>query len=101
MTWPQYLRRECSYCGHRVHLTPSQAKMLSVLLIRRGFVVDREALIDAIYPDPFAAPERDEDCMAVLLGLLRRKLPGLIHLEYGRGYYILKPRHAFEFARAA
>jgi DNA-binding response OmpR family regulator len=100
MTWPQYLRRECSFNGNRIHLTPSQAELLGALLIRRGRTVSNEALIETLYPDPFEAPERDEDCMKVLLSLLRRKLPGLVHLEHGRGYFIPKPRPA-EFARAA
>lgn len=75
MTWPQYLRGECTLNGrHRIHLTKQEAEILSVLLIRRNLQTSVELLIDVLWPDPDNSPECADDMVRTLIVRLRKKI---------------------------
>lgn len=77
MTWPQYQRRECSYKGWRTHLTPQEAEVLLVLLLRGECPTPRTMLIDVLWgDDPDGGPV--VGVKNVIQGL-RAKLPGMLH----------------------
>lgn len=89
MTWPQYLSGRCVFHGFIIRLTPLECEMLSVLLINRGRVVGRWDMAEAVYDEE--AIERMADPVKitdVMICKLRKKLPGLINTNWGRGYFI-------------
>lgn len=49
MTWPQYLRHECTVDGFRVKLSPTQTEILSVLLMRYPQPVARDDMLEAVW----------------------------------------------------
>jgi len=91
MTWPQYCRGECTFDGERIALPPLEAKILMVLLIRRGEVVSTTEMIEAIYPNPDLEPDWAESIIFSKFSHLRDKLPGLIETVWGWGKVIPIP----------
>lgn len=91
MTWPQYQRRECTFKNTTVRLSPTQREILATLLMRRGQLVRRDELIEAVYPDPDKEPETSYLVVDRMMWLLRRKLPGAIERIWGRGFLIPIP----------
>ena len=66
-------RRRLRYAGQDIHLSPSEARLLQVLLMQRGQVVSHQALVDAVHGyhvSPWEAPE----IMRPIVSRLRRKL---------------------------
>lgn len=91
MTWQMYRIGICSFHGRFVRLTHMEAEILSVFLMRRGRLTTTTDLIEAIYPDPDLEPDTAANCIAVVLGRVRRKLPGLIETIGYQGHLIELP----------
>lgn len=87
MTWPQYLRRECTYNGAAIKLSRRQTDVLSVLLIKRNIATLARDLIPMVY-DTDVEPDYAENIIGLMVMRLRAKLPGVIHSRYGFGYVI-------------
>lgn len=98
MTWPQYLRRRCRYYGRTLRLGSCEVEILLTLLLRRGTIVPVGEIVESVYPDANAEPDWAEANVRVRVHYLRRKLPGVIQGEWGRGYTIDLPA---QLARAA
>lgn len=88
MTWPQYLRRECTFNGDVIKLGRVQTEILSTLLMRSPAPVSASDLIEAVYPNPDKEPDWADSCIKVLVHRVRKKLPGVIEVRYGMGYTI-------------
>jgi DNA-binding winged helix-turn-helix (wHTH) protein len=88
MTWPLYQRSEVMVNGSRVALQRKQADLLAVLLLRRGEVVSKTDLIEALWPDPDGSPEGEEVVLFQHVYYLRRRIPGIVRTHIGRGYSI-------------
>jgi DNA-binding response OmpR family regulator len=99
MTWPQYQRCCCTVDGEHIYLTPHQTELLAVLLIRRGRLVTREELWEAVWPDPDFAPEIK--IVDVQICKVRQAVGGIIQTEWGRGYWIPRPADADRLGVAA
>ena len=89
MTWPQYLRQECSYKGWRTPLSAIEAEVLLVLLLRRNADSSTAFLVEAIYhDDPDGGPLSAESSTRQVIGRLRAKLPGAIRGRHDWGYHL-------------
>lgn len=69
-------RRRLRYKGRNIHLSPSEARLLQVLLMHRGEVLSHQALVDAVHGyqvNEWEAPE----IMRPIVSRLRRKLADL------------------------
>lgn len=88
MTWPQYLRRECSWHGRTVSLGRVQVRLVLCLLLNRGRPVSLQRMIEFCYPNPDLEPESAENCIVQIARTLRRKMPGLIEHIPMQGYVI-------------
>jgi two-component system KDP operon response regulator KdpE len=75
--------------GKRVHLTPTEVHLLSVLVQHRGRVVSHESLLTQVWGPEYAS---ELHLLRLYIGYLRRKLerdpskPRLISAEWGVGY---------------
>lgn len=76
MTMPQYRRRECTYRGQTVKLTPTETEIVSTLLVLRGRHVPFNDLIEILWPNPDEEPDYAYNTINKFLTFLRRKLPG-------------------------
>jgi two-component system KDP operon response regulator KdpE len=82
-------RQTVSWRGEPVQLTPTEHRLLQVLLAHRGKLVTREQLVEAVWRSHAAS---DRNRVRVLMVRLRRKLhddaarPRLILTEPGIGY---------------
>lgn len=88
MTWPQYLRRQCTFNGEVVNLSRTEAEIVSTLLMWRGRPVPKSTLISAVWPNPDLEPDWSENSIFVYAYRLRRKLPGVIESHRGHGFVI-------------
>lgn len=89
MTWPQYLRRECTFNGTViVSLTPKEVEMLLVMLMRRPAPITADDMVEMVYRDPEAEPEWPVNVLRVLMSRLRKKLPGAIECRPTIGYTV-------------
>jgi two-component system, cell cycle response regulator CtrA len=81
----------CSYAGKRVLLTPSEHKLLALLMMRRGTVVSKLAMIEHLYRPQ---DHREGKILDVYMCKIRRKLldaggrSDTIETIWGRGYWI-------------
>lgn len=91
MTWPQYLRRECTYRGRVVRLGRIETEVVSALLVRRGEHIATREMIEAVYDDPFDSPEYERDVIMHAFCRVRRKMPDAITNIPWRGYTIDLP----------
>jgi len=69
-------RRRLRYQGRDIHLSPSESRLLQVLLMHRGEVMSHQALVDAVHGyqvNEWEAPE----IMRPIVSRLRRKLADL------------------------
>jgi DNA-binding response OmpR family regulator len=71
MTWPQYLRRECSFTAK---LSPQENELLSTLLLRHPVPVATSDLIEAMWPDPDSEPGLPEARIGNVIASIRRKI---------------------------
>lgn len=74
MTWPQYLRNECSVGDFKVHLSQQETEVLSVMLMRYPLPTDILTLIEAVWPIPDFEPEAAYPSIYQALHRLRYKL---------------------------
>ncbi len=86
-------RRELSVNGEALHLSPNEFRVLQVLLLRKGSLVRKSALLDALYSDPDDSEIKSLD---VLMHRLRKRLTaagadGLITTVWGSGYIVREP----------
>jgi hypothetical protein len=89
MTWPEYLRRECRYKGWPTALTPQEAEVLLVMLLRSPEATTADVLIDALWgDDPDGGPSTAESDIRIFIGRLRAKLPGVIGGRRGFGWHL-------------
>ena len=88
-TGPLVLDRDAvrvSVLGREVNLAPREFQLLEHLLLHRGQIFSREALLAAVWPDEATTDERTVD---VHVMRLRRKLQGegrLLETVRGQGY---------------
>ena len=82
-------RRQVTWAGEPVSLTPTELRLLEVLLANRGKLVTREQLLEQVFASDHAS---DRGRLRVFVQHLRRKLhddaarPRLIFTEPGLGY---------------
>jgi len=82
-------RRQVTWAGEPVSLTPTELRLLEVLLANRGKLVTREQLLEQVFASDHAS---DRGRLRVFVQHLRRKLhddaarPRLILTEPGLGY---------------
>lgn len=69
-------RRRLRYKGRNIHLSPSEARLLQVLLMHRGEVLSHQALVDAVHGYQVEAWEAPE-ILRPIVSRLRRKLAEL------------------------
>lgn len=79
MTWPQYLRSECTVTGFTVKLTEYEAEALLLLMLRCPNPVSKEEMIDWLWPDPSLEPEFTENMVYHTMRRLRAKV-GEFHI---------------------
>lgn len=85
-------KRKVTLRGHAVSLTPSEYKLLNVLMAAAGRIFLREELLDHLYPDGEAVTDRVVD---VHIGNLRQK----IEADPSKPQYILTARGVgYQFA---
>lgn len=81
MTWPQYLRGECTYrLGNshaRIHLTHWEKEYMLLLLVNRGRNVSLDTFIDILYGE-YTELENPRGQVRIYIHRIRKKLPGLI-----------------------
>lgn len=89
MTWPEYRRRQCTYRGHRVQLTPVQAEIVSLLLLRPNKVISRAEMYDACWPAPGRTnkPPHSSKVLDIQICMLRKKMPDMpVTTLHSRGF---------------
>lgn len=75
-----------SVCGIPVALSPQEYKVVAYLMLNKGRVVPQQELADHLQSVHY---ERESNAVEVLIGRVRRKLPGsLIETRRGFGYTI-------------
>lgn len=89
MTWPM-MRHQCvEVRGRVVHLTKAETAVLSTLLCRRGQVVPREHIIEAIWPNPDDEIDWSYNWVNKYIKFLRDKIgKDMIITCHGRGVYV-------------
>jgi hypothetical protein len=88
MSYPQSLRCMLSVGGVEYYLPPTEHRILETLLLNRGRVVERDDIIEYVWPNPDAAPQYERENLRVHLARMNKRLPGLIRNEWGRGWCI-------------
>ncbi len=83
-------RRELSVNAQALHLSPNEFRLLQVLLLRKGTLVRKAALLEALYTDPDDSEIKSID---VLMHRLRKRLiaagaDGLVTTVWGAGYIV-------------
>lgn len=91
MTWPQYLRGECTFDGMTVALKRRHAELLLLLLLRRGQIVSLAELVHWMWPHPDEEPGHPEDAAANYIREIHTSLPGVVLTDHGRGRIIPLP----------
>lgn len=79
MTWPQYLRSECTVTGFTVKLTEYEVEALMLLMLRCPNPVSKEEMIEWLWPDPGLEPEFTESMVYQTMRRLRAKV-GEFHI---------------------
>jgi DNA-binding winged helix-turn-helix (wHTH) protein/TolB-like protein/lipopolysaccharide biosynthesis regulator YciM len=77
--------------GERVRLTPRALEMLIVFVSRAGLVLEKEALMEIVWPDTFV----EEANLAVTISMLRKALG---EMPDGGQYIGTLPRRGYRFA---
>lgn len=90
-----HLESRCaSVNGQELRLSPSEYRMLQQLLLRKGTLVTKAALLDALYND---LDEPEIKSIDVLMHRLRKRLTaggadGVVSTVWGAGYIMREPR---------
>lgn len=79
MTWPQYLRGECTASGYIVKLTEYEVEALLLLMLKCPNPVSKEEVIEWLWPDPALEPEFTENMVYQTMRRLRAKV-GEFHI---------------------
>lgn len=79
MTWPQYLRSECTVTGFTVKLTEYEVEALMFLMLRCPNPVTKEEMIEWLWPNPGLEPEFTEGMIYHTMRRLRAKV-GEFHI---------------------
>lgn len=85
MTWPQYLRRQCSIGDFTINLSPLETELLSTLLIRYPCPMTVAELVEVVYEDPDFEPKWAEDIITGGMRSLARKV-GSFRIEINGRY---------------
>lgn len=98
MTWPQYLRHECTRGGEVVRLAPAQAEFLSILLVNHpDRYLSNEELIERMWPDPDLEPDSSNRIVDQYIMRLRRKGIRVVRARgHSRGYRIPAEARAYD-----
>jgi DNA-binding winged helix-turn-helix (wHTH) protein len=91
MTIPEALRGEVMVDGNRVHLTPTEMRLVSLLLVTPpDSVIETYDLIEALWPNPDTQPETAPKIISVMRYKLVHK--GIrIRTCWGRGMWSFSP----------
>ncbi len=86
-------RRDATAHGQDLHLTPTEYRALSLLLLRKNQLVSRQALMDALYGE---LDEPSVKSIDVLMHRLRKRLAAagvgmLVTTVWGSGYIVREP----------
>jgi two-component system cell cycle response regulator CtrA len=89
--------------GHDLRLSPTEFRVLQLLLLRKGALVTKSALMDALYNDP---DEPEIKSIDVLMHRLRKRLAvggagALISTVWGAGYIVRDPATSVSIADTA
>ena len=89
--------RSAMVSGRDLHLSPSEYKVLELMILQKGTVVSKSALMDLLYGE---FDEPDVKSLNVLMHRLRKRLAtvGLdtfVRTVWGSGYLVDEPRHSF------
>lgn len=79
MSWPQYLRSECTVTGFTVKLGEYEVEALMLLMLRCPNPVSKEEMIAWLWPNPGLEPEFTEGMVYHTLRRLRAKV-GEFHI---------------------
>lgn len=90
MTWPQYLRCQCTVAGQVVTLTRMEIEILLFLALRPGWV-SRDEMVEFIYPDPDLEPEWAVNNMSVYIYRMR--------CRFGYHFIESQPCYGYRLAR--
>lgn len=95
--------RQARAGGREMRLSPTEYRVLQLLLLRKGALVTKAALLDAVYND---LDEPEIKSIDVLMHRLRKRLAaggaeGLVSTVWGAGYIIREPVSSDEPAAAA
>lgn len=95
MTWPQYLRGECTVSGFTVKLTEYEVEALMLLMLRGPNPVSKEEMIDWLWPNPVLEPKFTESLVYHTIKRLRAKV-GEFHIpsRVTFGYRLLQEPEA-------
>ncbi len=85
--------RSASVAGRELRLSPSEYRVLQQLLMRKGTLVTKAALLDALYND---LDEPEVKSIDVLMHRLRKRLTaggadGVVSTVWGAGYIMREP----------
>jgi DNA-binding winged helix-turn-helix (wHTH) protein len=88
MTVPEALRGDCMVNGNRVHLTPTEHRLVSLLLLTPpGHVVETYDIIEHVWPNPDTQPETATKIISVLKYKLKSAKGIDVKTCWGRGLY--------------
>lgn len=87
------MRKSAGVDGRRVHLTGKEFSLLELLVLRRGSVLTKDAILDQLYG---GRDEPELKIIDVFICKLRKKLAeaggsGIIQTVWGRGYMVDAP----------
>jgi DNA-binding response OmpR family regulator len=90
MTWPQYLRRECTVQGFNVRLSRLQAEILLILMLRFPGPVKTSEFVEAIWHEAMwanidAEPSTAPDVVIQTIQHLKKNIGGF-HIVGRRSY---------------
>jgi len=88
--------RSAAAHGRDLHLSPSEFKVLELLILRKSTVVNKTALMDLLYGE---LDEPDVKSLNVLMHRLRKRLSlvgldGFVRTVWGTGYMVDEPARA-------
>lgn len=89
--------RSAMVSGRDIRLSPSEYKVLELMILRKGSVVSKTALMDLLYGE---FDEPDVKSLNVLMHRLRKRLAAvgldtLVRTIWGTGYLVDEPSRAF------
>lgn len=95
MTWPQYLRHSCSIDGREVRMTPREAELCLLFMLRRGRPMTKPEIIEWLWPDPDDEPDWANNVINVFVRRLRKAgvpIDREAGRNAGRGCFIERPK---------